>query len=86
MMMDEQAMREIMAKTVYVCTRNLTDDELLVLSTVAITDADPHGRLFDYEKVAHLFTQDNGTRMHEETKVALFRVVSTRFQGESDGN
>jgi hypothetical protein len=58
---------------------DLSDIELAVLNNVAQLDQDPHGRLFDYEKVKELFTERNGERMHEETKVALADVVNIRL-------
>lgn len=63
--------------------RNLTNEELAVLHLIALTDGDPHGRLFDYKTVAPLFTDANGTRMHQMTKDALDRVVAQRLGGVS---
>lgn len=71
----------ILASTVAMYTDQLTDLELAVLNNVAQTDDDPHGRLFDYSKVAGLFSEAGGVRMHAETKEALARVVLARLGG-----
>jgi len=78
--MDEQQMRQIMAATVAVTTAELSDTELIVLNLVAQTDQDPHGRKFDYKLVEGLFTEDSGTKMHPETKIALTNVVNSRLK------
>jgi hypothetical protein len=67
------------ALTVKLICNNLTDDELAALNLVAQLDSNPHKRAFDFEKVAPLFTQHNGTRMHDETKKALAAVVRARL-------
>jgi hypothetical protein len=77
--MNQNQMREIMIKTVMLTCDELSDIELAVLNNTAQMDMDPHGRLFDYEKVKGLFTERSGTRMHEETKVALASVVNIRL-------
>ena len=77
--MNEQQMRQIMAATVAVTTRELSDTELIVLNLVAQTDQDPHGKKFDYKLVAGLFTENNGTKLHSETKIALANVVNSRL-------
>jgi hypothetical protein len=68
-----------MRSAVYLVCSHLTDDELAALNLVAQLNMDPHNRVFDYNRVAHLFTERNGTRMHEETKNALARVVNMRL-------
>ena len=77
--MNEQEMRQIMAATVAVITDELSDDELAVLNIVAQFDQNPHGRKFDYKLVEGLFTENNGTKMHSETKIALANVVNSRL-------
>lgn len=77
--MNEQEMRGIMRASVALVCKQLTDEELAVLNNVAQLDGDPHGRLFDYAKVAMLFDQAGGTRMHDETKRALAAVVLQRL-------
>lgn len=57
----------------------LTDLELSALNLVAQLGGSPHGRIFDYEKVKSLFTDAEGTRMHDETKLALAAVVDSRL-------
>ncbi len=77
--MNDQEMRQIMATTVAATTGELSDIELTVLSIVAQTDQSPHGRKFDYDAVKHLFTENDGTKMHSETKIALAAVVQSRL-------
>lgn len=77
--MDEQRMNAIMCSVVALTCKELTKEELAVLNLIAITDGDPHGRLFDYKKVKRLFTESNGTRMHAVTKEALAAIVSERL-------
>ena len=77
--MNENKMRRIMVTTVGMTCDELTNKELAVLATVATTDQSPRNRLFDYEKVKSLFTQNDGTKMHEETKLALAAIVNYRL-------
>lgn len=76
--MNEQEMQKMMYNTVDIATQELTDLELAVLFNVASLDADPHGKVFDYDKVKGLFTE-GGIRMHQVTKDALAVVVSQRL-------
>lgn len=78
--MDEKEMCRITtASVVLLICDKLTDEELIALSLVAQFGGSPHGREFDYEKVKSLFTEANGTKMHDETKLALAVVVNKRF-------
>ncbi len=77
--MDEQQMKQIMVTVVGVATDELTDFELAVLNNVVQLNVDPHGRDFDYDKIKALFTEKGGTRMHNETKLALSAVVNRRL-------
>jgi hypothetical protein len=77
--MNEQQMQAIMASAVQVACSNLTDDELVALNMVAQLNMDPTTHAF-YSKAAHLFTERNGTKMHEETKNTLARVVNMRLE------
>ncbi len=77
--MDEQQIRQIMIASVDMITDKLTNLELAVLNSVAQLGTSPHGRAFDYDKVKVLFTVGNGTRMHEETKLALSAIVNRRL-------
>ena len=79
MAMDEQKMKLSMAAIVDMATEELTDLELAILNNVAQLGMDPHDRAFDYEEVKSLFTEKDGTRMHEETKAALAAVVNRRL-------
>jgi len=76
--MNEQEMKQTMAINVDITTKDLTDLELAELNNVVQLDMDPHGRIFDYDKVEALFTI-NGVRTHEETKAALAMVVNRRL-------
>lgn len=78
--MSEEDLTRIMQTAVRIICDQLNDAELAVLNNVAQMDIDPHGRLFDYAAVSMLFTQDNGTRMHTETKRALAAVVLQRLR------
>jgi hypothetical protein len=82
--MNEREMQAMMTSAVRVACNHLTNDELAALNMVAQLDMNPHNRLFDYNQVAHLFTERNGTRMHEETKNALGRVVKVRLKGATN--
>lgn len=77
--MDEQEMKQTIIISVDMITEQLTDLELAVLNNVGQLDMDPRGRVFDYDKVKALFTINNGTRMHEETKAALAAVINQRL-------
>ena len=70
-----------MATVVAMIANDLTDDELRALNLCAQLGTNPHGRIFDYDTVAPLFTAANGTRMEQATKEALARVVVARFRG-----
>ncbi len=75
----EEKNRAIMYKVVSLVCDELGDMELNVLSLVAQLDQDPHNRLFNYDKVESLFTENNGTKMHRETKLVLSAVVNDRL-------
>lgn len=77
--MDKNQMRVIMAAQVSLVCEELTDLELAVLNNVVQLDGNPRGRLFDYEKVKGLFTERDGTKAHDEVKVALAAVVNSRL-------
>jgi hypothetical protein len=78
-MNDEQQMQVRMAASVAMAVQGLTDEELEVLSSCVQLDQDPHGRIFDYEKVSSLFTE-NG-KMRPATKEALAQAVELRLAG-----
>lgn len=79
-MMNEKEMHRIMTASVSLICDKLTDEELAALNLVALLGGSPHGRVFDYEKVKALFTDAEGTKMHDETKLALATVVNKRFE------
>jgi hypothetical protein len=76
--MNEQRMQAQMAAIVDMAVQDLTDEELAALNNCAQLDQNPTGRIFDYEKVSHLF--ENG-KMDTATKEALARVVNRRLGG-----
>jgi hypothetical protein len=79
--MDESQLQDSLAITVAMIADELTDAQLKALNLCVLLDMNPHGRLFDYAKVAPLFTEQDGTRMHDATKAELARVIAERFGG-----
>jgi hypothetical protein len=63
---------------VWLATADLTDVELAALNDVAQTGRDPHS-IGSYPQVSDLFIEDNGSRMHRETRVALAAVTLARL-------
>lgn len=68
-----------MIKMIQLTTDKLSDLELASLNIIVQTDQNPHNRLFDYETVKDLFTEDNDIRVHEEIKDALAFIVIQRL-------
>lgn len=66
-----------MNTTIYAATKmamkELTHDELLAMNLCILMGSNPVGRL-GYDKIKTLFTEDNGTRMHAETKEAFLSI------------
>ncbi len=67
-----------MVAAVEMACEGLSDMELAVLNNVAQVDWNPKGYPW-YEKVRYLFTDLDGTRMHQATKDALASVVLERL-------
>lgn len=71
-----------MNAAVYIATKMATDKltelELAAVNNAAQLGTDPRGVL-GYERVKHLFSEQNGTAMHSETKDALARIVLDRL-------
>ncbi len=63
---------------VWLATEDLTDAELVALNEAAQTGRDPHS-IGGYPQVSDLFTEDNGRRMHRETRRALAAVTLSRL-------
>jgi hypothetical protein len=59
-------------------TEDLTAAELATLNEAVQTGRDPHS-IGGYSKISDLFTEDDGTRMHRETRVALAAVTLSRL-------
>jgi hypothetical protein len=76
--MDERQIRGTMRAAVALATQHLSDDDLAGLNLVAQLEIDPRGRPW-YPIVAHLFTEQGGTRMHHETRDALAAVALRRL-------
>ncbi len=65
--------------SVAMACRSLSDEQLNALNICMILNTDPHGRLFDYETVKHLFTENNGTRAHNEVKESVEYLTFQRL-------
>ena len=63
---------------VSVATKDLTDAELIALNDAVQTGRDPHS-IGGYPQISDLFTENGGTRMHRETRVALAAVTLSRL-------
>ncbi len=87
--MTDRSTRAILAASIALSVQSFSSQELAALyNTVTFPGASPKDKLFDYEKVEHLFTEDNGMRMHAETIEALGVVVNMRLEattGEMPG-
>jgi hypothetical protein len=59
-------------------TEDLTYAELAALNEAVQTGRDPQS-LGSYPKISDLFTIEDGTRMHRETRVALAAVTLSRL-------
>lgn len=70
--------RQTVRVAVAMACERLTDLELAAINNMAQVDWDPQ-RVSGYEKVKHLFTEANGTRMHGDVKDALASVVLERL-------
>jgi hypothetical protein len=71
----------ILAISMDIAIQDLTDGELAGLNLTAQFGLDPRG-LPHYEKIRHLFTEENGTRMHDQAKETLYRAVLQRLGGQ----
>jgi hypothetical protein len=59
-------------------TEDLTDAELAALNEAVQTGRDPH-LIGGYPKISDLFTENGGSHMHRETRVALAAVTLSRL-------
>jgi hypothetical protein len=59
-------------------TEDLTDAELAALNEAVQTGRDPHS-ISGYPKISDLFTENGGTRMHRDTRVALAAVTLSKL-------
>lgn len=67
----ENEMRQRTRNLVFWLTAEMTDDELATLITCARSGLKPQAGIFDTLVIHILFTEDNGTKMHTETILAL---------------
>jgi hypothetical protein len=63
---------------VSVATEDLTDAELVALNDAAQAGRDPR-LIGSYPKIGDLFTENGGSRMHRETRIALAAVTLSRL-------
>ncbi len=77
--MNEQELHGVMRSAVAVAVKELSDAELAGLNLTVQLGGDPRSKPW-YAKVKHLFDQEGGTKMHEETKAALASVVLKRLR------
>ena len=59
-------------------TEDLTHAELAALNEAVQTGRDPHA-IDSYPEISDLFTENGGTRMHRETRMALAAVTLSRL-------
>jgi hypothetical protein len=63
---------------VSVATEDLTEVELVALNEAVQTGCDPHS-LGSYTQLNELFTENGGSRVHRETRIALAAVTLSRL-------
>lgn len=78
--MAEQQMKQIMIAAANMVCDELTDSELAGVGMVGLLGSDPRAKRW-YEKAKPLFTEQNGTRMHEVTREAVSRIIDARLGG-----
>ena len=76
--MTEQDVQATLRAQVAIVTNDLSDADLAALNIAAQLDYEPRNRPW-YAQVKSLFTEQDGTRMHAETKRALAAVVLRRI-------
>jgi hypothetical protein len=78
-MMDE---KQMLAKVVNMVIKQMTDDELITHRMIALLGGSHKGR-DGYEKMSALFSQENDTKMHQDT-LELFVLLSGKKLGLED--
>ena len=63
---------------VWAATEDLTEAELIALNDAAQAGRDPHA-IGGYPGISDLFTEDGGSHMHRETRIALAAVTLSRL-------
>lgn len=76
--MSEHDLSAGMYATVRGVTDRLTDHELLAINFAAQFGTNPRA-VIGYDKASLLFTEQGGTRMHEDTRRILAAIVLERF-------
>ena len=70
---------DLLIPIVWLATEDFTDAELVALNEAAQTGRDPHS-IGGYPQLSDLFTEDNGRRIHRETRIALAVTLSRLTQ------
>jgi hypothetical protein len=76
--MDEREMQATMNAAVALAMRPLDDEAVVALRLSVLLGTDPRQRL-GYDAVAHLFTEADGAKMHDETRRAFLAVSAQRL-------
>ncbi len=63
---------------VQIATEDLTEAELVALNEAAQAGRDPRS-IGSYPRISDLFTENDGSRMHRETRSALATVTLSRL-------
>ncbi len=69
---------QVMAAVVSLVARNLTDDEMIALNLAMQLDSNPT-HVMGYEKAKPLFTENNGTKAHDEAKRIFYALLMKRI-------
>jgi hypothetical protein len=71
--MDEKALQATMRAAVSMTLREMDAEEVLAQRLAVLLGGDPRQR-YGYAKMAHLYTEADGTKMHGETEAAFLAV------------
>lgn len=80
--MDEKGMKDIMYRTVASTCSRLGINELAPLALAVELGTDPRP-VVGYSEIKSLFTENNETEMHKETKDAFLTYVYRRMETEA---
>lgn len=76
--MDETAMRGIIQSQVAICVASMSDDEVLTQRLAVLLGGGRRPRP-GHEALAPLYTECDGTQMHDETRRAFLVVTAERL-------